>query len=535
MGRRAQIFVPFGVVLPALWWVIDATWRASWTTLGRDQGIFQYIAWAVRQGDVLYRDVRDVNGPVITMVHVFFQWLGGEDEHRFRVLDLTVTGASFVVAGALVAAKARRGERALWGLAAWVALSAQYLSFGFWDTAQRESFLDWFALVSIALFFAADEVRSRRGAAMVVLAGAASFLPWLGKPTFALFTVAEVLAIVLGEDRRRRFVLFALGGAAGLLVPFLFLLACGDVRAWAHITFVDVPAMYRFIWPRPAGAILSMPGYKSIAVLAVLTSLGTSALIARRVLPTRALPIALMPVLALVSMLVQAKGFPYHFHPITAGTTFAWIVAAAALRRRVPLLALAGAGAIGIHAAVLGRAAPYPPAPSPGARTTAALESAERLRWFDRIDYFPHQMRVAAAAVASSTKPTDRVQTYAMDPYLLFLARRLSATPYIYAYDLNVDAAAAGGWEEGAVRPTREQAAVIRAMRDRHAADLLARITQDPPAAFVLVSLSPLMSNTNAHLDFDAHCPRAASFMREKYTNRGGYPSEVWVRDDLLQ
>ena len=41
--------------------------RASWTPLGRDQGIFQYVAWAVAQGDVDYRDVRDVNGPLIAL------------------------------------------------------------------------------------------------------------------------------------------------------------------------------------------------------------------------------------------------------------------------------------------------------------------------------------------------------------------------------------------------------------------------------------------------------------------------------------
>ena len=152
---------------------------------------------------------------------------------------------------------------------------------------------------------------------------------------------------------------------------------------------------------------------------------------------------------------------------------------------------------------------------------------------FDRVDYFPHQMRAAAAEVTRSTRPTDRVQTYAMDAYLLFLARRRSASPYIYAYDLNVDAALMGGWDEGALHPNAEQAATIRAMRDGHAADLMARVEQAPPAAFVLVSLSPLMSDTNAHLDFDAHCPRVAGFMREKYTNRGGYPAEVWIRDDL--
>src|SRR5688572_15523927 len=87
------------VAFPALVWVADAAWRASWATLGRDQGIFQYVAWAAEQGEVLYRDVRDVNGPLIAFVHFVFLKLGGADEHRFRVLDLVLTGGAFAFVG----------------------------------------------------------------------------------------------------------------------------------------------------------------------------------------------------------------------------------------------------------------------------------------------------------------------------------------------------------------------------------------------------------------------------------------------------
>ena len=42
-------FLPLLLGLPSLFFVVDATRRASLTSLGRDQGIFQYIAWAVEQ------------------------------------------------------------------------------------------------------------------------------------------------------------------------------------------------------------------------------------------------------------------------------------------------------------------------------------------------------------------------------------------------------------------------------------------------------------------------------------------------------
>ena len=91
---------PLMLALPPLFWVAEATRRAALTPLGRDQGIFQYIAWAISQGDRDYRDIRDVNGPLTHLIHRLMLAMGGADEHRFRVIDLVVTGASFAIVGA---------------------------------------------------------------------------------------------------------------------------------------------------------------------------------------------------------------------------------------------------------------------------------------------------------------------------------------------------------------------------------------------------------------------------------------------------
>src|SRR5258708_27972434 len=127
---------PLVIAVPPLFWVADATRRASLTTLGRDQGIFQYVGWALRNGEVDYRDVRDVNGPLTHLVHLILLALGGGDEHRFRVLDLTLTGATFAFVGAcLPGLRSRKRpsllERISWAFAGWVVLSGQYLLFGY--------------------------------------------------------------------------------------------------------------------------------------------------------------------------------------------------------------------------------------------------------------------------------------------------------------------------------------------------------------------------------------------------------------------
>src|SRR5512140_37331 len=335
------------VALPPLFWVMDATNRASLSTLGRDQGIFQYVAWAVDHGAKDYLDVRDVNGPLTHLVHLVFLHLGGADEHRFRVLDLFVTGATFALAGACLPGLGRRlrpaarllerPERIVphlaWAFAAWVVLSAQYLQYIFWDIAQRESFFDWFLLSSVMLQLVAQAGIRREGAKWAVrllgVAGALSVVTWFGKPTFVLFTAAQLVALVLDDEpkvgAKPRLVAFAAGGALGALSQLAYLLIYADIGAFVRIYFVDVPRMYRFIWPRAALEIFSLPGVSTTAALSFVTSAAMLGLILDRQMPRRALALALLPLCGLGSAILQAKGFPYHFHPVSAGLHLQWL------------------------------------------------------------------------------------------------------------------------------------------------------------------------------------------------------------------
>jgi hypothetical protein len=531
------------IALPATGRVVRASAMASWAALGRDQGIFQYVAWAVQNGDTAYRDVRDVNGPVVALVHHVFLMLGGADEHRFRQLDLFVTFATFALAGACLAdlggstasLRPRRGfervERAAWAVSALVVLAAQYLAYGFWDTAQRESFFDWFVLVALGLALTAQR-RMREGRAfglVLALAGAASFVPWLGKPTYVLFTIPHLVALAIDDvavPRRDRLVPFLLGGAAGLAVPLAFLLARGDASAYLRITFVDVPLLYRFIFPRSAAEILLLPGYDRTAVLAVLTCAALLVLIVMGRLPRRALPLASLPLVGLASVIAQGKGFPYHFHPVSLGVSLALLVLAhaawtAARVRGGVALALSACVCLGlgVRAAFTVADPPYPPPPEDP--SSEALDA--RLVAFERFDFYPRGLRRAAELLAERTSPGDRVQMYGMDPYVLFLAKRKSATPYIYAYDLNADAALGQGpWGWGPPRGDEDVARIL-AIRDAHEADLFARLQRAPPAAFVFVDRSPLMSHTDALADFAACCAAVARWVTDRYEETAAF------------
>jgi hypothetical protein len=552
-GRLVRtLVVPAAIALPPLFWVVDGTRRAAAATLGRDQGIFQYVAWAIRHGAVDYRDVRDVNGPLTHWVHALFLALGGADEHRFRILDLAVTGASFAVVGACLPhfarpIRARPLERAAWASAAWVALSAQYLLYSWWDSAQRESFFDWFMLPSVALQLAAQRPRARHGRWLLGAAGLLSVTPWFGKPTYALVTLAQAAALAADRglgSRRRALVAFGSGVGAGAVAALALVASTGDVVAFLRVQLVDVPAMYRFIWPRTAAEILAHPFFGTYAALAVAGAVVLGALVLEGVMPPSVTAPALVPLAALAGMIAQAKGFPYHMHPVTAGVHLQWLVFVAWLddrlgvgARRRALLRLVPLGAAAALAVRLTTAlADAPPLGDPfllwGAGSAEARASEAFVEHFVRVDFFPGELREAAAYLREHTAPTDTVQEYGMDPYVLFLARRMSASPYIYAYDLDADAALAGG---SAARPNGAQSSRIRAMARAHEDDLLARVVASPPGAFVFIDSSPLLSEADAHADFEHHCPRVAAWVAQRYRDAANFGHvHVWLRSERV-
>src|SRR5690606_34481847 len=110
-------------------------------TLGRDQGIFQYVAWALRNGERAYRDLHEINGPLPHAWHMVMQLLGGSDEHVFRTLDTVFMSLVYAGCGAFVPRwVGAKGSKLAWAAAAFGLLGAQYLRLDWWHTSQREGF-----------------------------------------------------------------------------------------------------------------------------------------------------------------------------------------------------------------------------------------------------------------------------------------------------------------------------------------------------------------------------------------------------------
>jgi hypothetical protein len=244
-----------------------------------------------------------------------------------------------------------------------------------------------------------------------------------------------------------------------------------------------------------------------------------------------------------VSVLAQHKGFGYHFHPLTATTAAGMLVVVSMLwerfrgaPRRRPLgryVALAAATALALELASSMRTSPHTRNVwiLSGGETREKRDLAEYYDTFKSHDFFPWAMREGARYLADKTAPEARVQTYAMDPYLLFLARRRSATPYILAYDLDDDAALDGGWSN---RPDDAQTARIQAARDEHERDMLARLEAKPPEAFVFIDNAPLMTYPDAWEDFRHCCAKSAWWVASRYHLARSFGEvHVWLRDDM--
>lgn len=539
--RRLPFVAALLVIVPGFYLIVQATYAASYSPFGRDQGIFQYFAWAVRQGDVLYRDIRDVNGPLTTLVHLLFQLLGGEDEHRFRVLDLLVTGSVFALLGASLPGIGRgiedkppKAERIAWAIAAWVLGSASYLSHLYWDITQRETFACWFLLSSIAAQIVGASPRfgstnTRAAFLLTALAGALSITSWFGKPTFLFFLPGQVLALLWDNDaplpRRKRFIAFVLGTVVGTLVNLGFVAMIGDLRAFLQIATHDVPVMYRYIWPRSIPELFAEDFARWETGLALLGGVLVVTLILLRKMPRRTLAIALLPLGALGNLIAQRKGFVYHYQPLELTSRFVWLTLLVWLSERCSLVslrqstpAIVVALAMGIGAGWQGRSSPHTAAASAIwqlMHTSSERETEDYFALWPEPHFYPWEMRQAAKYVREHTRPDERIVVYGMDPYFWFLARRLSSTPYVYAYILNVGSALAGGTGG---RPDAAGRQKILEMQQARAQDLQARIKARPPGAFVFIEHAPLTSYwDDGPRDFAAWCPDAAEWMNERY------------------
>jgi hypothetical protein len=562
LAPHAPWLLPSLVAVIAIVPVVWALYSQSFAVLGRDQGIFQYVAWALRNGDHAYRDIHEINGPLPHAWYILMQLLGGEDEHVFRTIDTLLLVTVYVLAASTLPRWVGLGgesrvTRVAWALGGLAVFGAQYSRYDWWHTAQRESLYALMVMGSLALQSVVHTTRTRRTAlSALACAGLLTSLPWFGKPPCVVFALLQ--AVVLWIDRRSLAVSFRtalVAAGAGMLVTATamigFAAAYGDI-ARGIVLLSKVPRLHNTIWHETFFGVYRAYNNAPRLDWAIVMVLGFLAAVFLFKLPRRALLTLVLPIGGFVVFAGQGKAFPYHLHMLTLGTATCELVivasaaksleAVASQTEKRPRLWLEFVATVSLLAAVgLGSISAQDAWLSPGVRGKWASigGSAEKRATRAYLDHFPWgdfspiELRDAAAYLSFHTLSDERVQTYGFDPYLLFLARRKSASPVIYNFELNVDAALRGG--PGA-RPDAELKRWLMDYRDETELLVLHTLEASPPAAFALIDRAPFSYPEDAERDLEEHSPRLFQWMTAHYERSAVFGAvRIWLRRDVKE
>lgn len=551
--RRLRWLYPALVALLALGPALYALYAQTFSPLARDHGIFQYVAWALRHGERSYRDIHEINGPLPHAYYMALQLLGGEDEHTFRVLDTLLLALAWTLGARTlprwIGLTTTPRESWAWAAAGLAVIGAQYTRYDWWHSAQREALYAALVFGSLALQSVAHTTRSEKVALRAfAAAGVLSALPWFGKPPCAIFTAMQIAVAALDRaslpiSLRRAAAATGAGIAVVTFAMLGFVLAFGDLARGVAL-LAKVPRLHHTIWNETIAG--SYRAFRNAPTLNWAAISFVAYAVAHRFLglPRRALLAAVLPVGGFIVFAGQGKAFPYHLHMVTLGSAVAQLVVVGAVARRLEDETMARRQQIAIAGAILAfavgtksfvEAFDSPAVERSWAEIGSTPEQRKTREYYDAFpwgDYFPNDMRDAAAYLAFKTAPDERVQLYGFDPYLLFLAKRRSASPVVYGFELNVDAALKGG--PGA-RPSPETRQWLADYRNEAEALVLATVEASPPAAFALFDRAPFTFPPDSEADLEAHCPRLFAWMRKHYARGPTFGTvRLWLRHDVM-
>jgi hypothetical protein len=403
-------------------------WRSlDWPLIG-DAAIFHFIANQLLLGAVPYRDIFDINMPLIYGVHAAVVLVGGMGDVAWRAFDL---GAAAIMS-ALILMLVRPAGLAV-AILAMLVMLATHLLLGPYAAGQRDFLVAILAAAAALTSTLAAEDTERRSL-YVGTTGAFTMIAGTIKPSALLLIFLPALTIVRLQWRD---VVWIAAGAAGVgFLVFGALGALGGLGAFITMLWELLPRYALLDKPTIAEMLRTCLGLGPMAGLAVAAFLGIAG-------PKPARARAMMGVTAfgLIHLLVQRKGYFYHVYPLGAGLACwgSWSLAALPTRRALVCLILI----------------------------------VSTFGWFvlqtlNRVEKYP-ELRAAAAmkiALESHLPRGARVQMLDSDRGAFLAMARAGmrqATPHIQSFSLIL-------------------------AEDRARAEFLAALETDPPAAMLLTN-----------------------------------------------
>ena len=345
----------------------------NWPLIG-DATIFHFIAEQMRMGAIPYRDIYDINMPLIYFIHRAVVAIGGMSDVAWRAFDL----ASAAAMSGLILMVVWPAGRALAIHAVLIALIV-HLLLGPYSAGQRDYLMSIVALgAALASIRAAENSRHCR--VNLLLTGAIAAIAASIKPTGVLLLALP--AIGMARLRWHDAIWTMIGAATTGLLMIGLLAALG--------AFWDFIEMLRRLMPLYA-SLGSRPVYDLVQDAAVwLAPTGGLALAAMLNIsapkPARMRVMIGLTLFGVIHLLAQRKGWFYHVYPLGIGLTCwgAYSLASLSMRRSVLCVIVTAAILIWLVPRALTQARSYPALHAASAMQLA-LESA-----------LPHGARVQA-------------------------------------------------------------------------------------------------------------------------------------------
>lgn len=415
---------------------------------GRDQGEFATIARGLLDGKAPYVDLWNPKPPAVFYVYALFIGAFGRTPEALRLVDFVVAP---VVMAALYWLGLRLGNRRSAFFAALV-FAVFYFTETFWTLSQNDGIaLAPMALAVVCVVKAADHPGSGRGALWAFGAGALSAAALWFKYPFALFGAALAVAypLILPPQARTpqavgwAALAFMAGGALVVGAGVGYLASIGALAAL--IESARVTSQYTALTFNPAdlsqlmGTALGFR-WRHWGLLWLLAALW---FVTGRVGPARGRGwrLALLWLLAaLLIMLVQAKGYDYHWLPMLpplallaadALDRLIWLAAQRGLAQRseIPAAALAALILLALPATALWRPAwPY-------------LTGAEdQLTYYSRFqagaDFNAGESLAVVNLLRERVVPGDSLYIWGFRPEVYYLSGLNPATRFIFQFPL---------------------------------------------------------------------------------------------------
>lgn len=308
-------------------------WRSlDWPLVG-DAAIFHFIAGQMQMGAVPYRDIVDINMPLIYFIHVAAVAIGGMGDVAWRAFDLAATA---LVSGLILVLVWPAGRAP--AIQAVLIVLVTHLLLGPYSAGQRDYLISIPALAAAVVSARAAE-NPKRYRIDLFLAGVFAMIAASIKPSGILLLALP--AITMGRLRWREAGWITVGAAATGLPLFGLLAAFGALGAFIA-TMQGLLPSYASLGARPMSDI-----FRDTAVwlaptdgLALAAALNISA-----PKPPRVRAMIGLTLFGFIHLIAQRKGWFYHVYPLGIGLACwgAWSLASLAMLRSAVCLMVTAA------------------------------------------------------------------------------------------------------------------------------------------------------------------------------------------------